>query len=144
LGVGLSLNSFRDTRFSHHHNKTANHPGIEPNDWPKTLGVIMAHPKVVTPILPRSNNQPKTKSNRIAAIVRSVEDGFFDPDDNTVVGTLQHVMRVLDDCQHPHREPVRLEIEDCPLCFAMRQCAAELITLKNRADETLEQLGGAL
>jgi hypothetical protein len=105
----------------------------------------MAHPKVVTPILPRSNNQPKTKNaNRIAAIVRSVRDDLFDPDDNTVAGTLQHVMRVLDDCQHPHRELVRLEIEDCPLCFAMRQCAAELITLKNRADETLEQLGGAL
>jgi hypothetical protein len=104
----------------------------------------MVRPKV-SQILPRSNNSPKAKTvNRIAAIVRSVEDGFFDPDDNTVVATLQHVMRVLDNCQHPHRELVRLEIEDCPLCFAMRQCAAELLTLKHHAADTLEHIGGAL
>jgi hypothetical protein len=104
----------------------------------------MPHLKV-SQSLPRANNQPKAqKVNRIAAIVRSVEDGFFDPDDNTVAGTLQHVMRLLNDCQHPHRELVRLEIEDCPLCFAMRMCATELLTLKTHAAETLEQIDGAL
>jgi hypothetical protein len=104
----------------------------------------MVRPKV-SQILPRSNNSPKAKTvNRIAAIVRSVEDGFFDANDNTLASTLQHVMRVLDGCQHPHREPVGVEIEDCPLCFAMRMCASELLTLKSHAAETLEQIGGVL
>ncbi len=108
----------------------------------------MSHPKVVTPILPRTNNSPKAKSNRIAAIMRSVrdDDSFFEiPEASNIVGTLQHVMRVLDDCHNgQHPELIKLEIEECPLCFAMRMCAAELLTLQSHATETLAEIGGAL
>jgi hypothetical protein len=102
--------------------------------------------QVVAPILPRSNNQPKAKTvNRIAAIVRSVrnDSSFFDfVESSTVATTLQEAMRVLNDCHtDSHPEPVN---EDCPLCYAMRLCAGELITLKSHAVDTLDQIESAL
>lgn len=103
----------------------------------------MDHLKVA-PILPRTNNQPKAKFNRIAEVMRSVHNDvqFFEfVESSTVATTLSEAMRVLNDChtgQHP--EPVN---EDCPLCYAMRLCAGELITLKSHAVDTLGQIEGA-
>jgi hypothetical protein len=105
----------------------------------------MAHPKVAS-IISRRNRQPKAKSNRIAEVVRSVDSGFFTlPEPSNVAFTLQYAMRVLSDCHtDPHPEPVSLELDDCPVCYAMRLCAAELITLKSHATDTLDRIGGAL
>jgi hypothetical protein len=109
------------------------------------LEMNMDHLKVA-PILPRTNNQPKVKTNRIAEIVRSVRNGsaFEFVESSTVATTLQEAMRVLDDChtgQQQHSEPFN---EDCPLCYAMRLCAGELITLKSHAVDTLDRIEGAL
>jgi hypothetical protein len=100
----------------------------------------MPHPKVVTPILPRTNNQPKTKVNRMAEIVRSVRNDFFCDEPPTIASTLREVMEVLNDF-HTDTEA---HSEDCQLCYAMRLCAAELITLKRHAADTLQQTRGAL
>jgi hypothetical protein len=109
------------------------------------LEMNMGHLEVA-PILPRTNNQPKAKLNRIAEVVRSVRNGnsFEFVESSTVAITLQEAMRVLDDChtgQQRHPEPFN---EDCPLCYAMRLCAGELITLKSHAVDTLDQIEGAL
>ena len=99
----------------------------------------------VSPIITRANNSPTTKFNRISEIVRSVRNdkSFFEfVESSTVATTLQEAMRVLDDChtgQHPE-----LVNEHCPLCYAMRLCAGELITLKAHAANTLDQIEGAL
>lgn len=97
----------------------------------------MSHLKV-TPILTRGNRQPK--ANRIAEIVRSVRDDFFCDESPTIASTLREVMEVLNDCHtdngvHP---------DDCRLCYAMRLCAGELLTLQIHAADTLQQTRGAL
>src|SRR4051794_30064272 len=96
-------------------------------------GEYMAHPKVAA-ILPRTNNEPKVKSDRMAAIVCSVRNDvqFFEQvESSTVATTLREALRVLNDC-HTDRHPEAVN-QDCPMCYAMRLCAGELMTLQSYA-----------
>ena len=105
----------------------------------------MTRPKV-TRSLSRSNNQPKTKKpNRIAEAIRIVDDSddFDRPDPSHLPYVLQYAMKVLNACHtDPHPELVSRGIEDwdCQVCFALRLCAIELITLKSHAADALEHL----